>query len=209
MASDDSQALAARQPDLAMRDELTTQLSLAPTRFVVINTAGVVELEKRRPVDVLALILEEKNTAKLEQFFRSYGAAEVAAMCFMLATQPPSAIPQASQASIAALPRSVPGSDTAAANFLHERPSCMPSLDRRHLLSGRATAILSTVLLKASGQTFLQASSVSQLYTPVGNFIRKLVKAAAGGNRCVLLQAMQNTVMFPGVTLVTVRRRTL
>lgn len=96
MASDDSQSVIARQPDLAMRDELTTQLSLTPSRFVVINTAGVVELEKRRPVDTLALILEERNTAKLEQFFRSYGAAEVAAMCFMLATQSPSALPQAS-----------------------------------------------------------------------------------------------------------------
>ena len=100
MASDDSQSPIARQPDLAMRDELTTQLSLTPFRFVVINTAGVVELEKRRPVDTLALILEERNTAKLEQFFRSYGAAEVAAMCFMLATQSPSAVPQASRPSL-------------------------------------------------------------------------------------------------------------
>ena len=96
MASDDSRSVVARQPDLAMRDELTTQLSLQPPRFVVINTAGVVELEKRRPVDTLALILEERSTAKLEQFFRSYGAAEVAAMCFMLATQSPSTVPQAS-----------------------------------------------------------------------------------------------------------------
>ncbi len=103
MASDDSQSLIARQPDLAMRDELTTQLSLTPSRFVVINTAGVVELEKRRPVDTLALILEERNTAKLEQFFRSYGAAEVAAMCFMLATQSPSAVPQASRLNTATL----------------------------------------------------------------------------------------------------------
>jgi hypothetical protein len=70
-----------------MRDELTTQLSLPPARFVVVNTAGVVELEKRRPVDSLALILEERSTTKLEHFFRSYGPAEVAAMCFMLATQ--------------------------------------------------------------------------------------------------------------------------
>ena len=94
MASDDAHSGASRQPDLAMRDELTTQLSLAPARFVVVNTAGVVELEKRRPVDSLALILEERNAAKLEQFFRSYGPAEVAAMCFMLATQLPAVLPQ-------------------------------------------------------------------------------------------------------------------
>ena len=104
MASEGSQSLVAKQPDLAMRDELTTQLSLAPPRFVVINTAGVVELEKRRPADTLALILEERTPAKLEQFFRSYGAAEVAAMCFMLATQSPSSVPQASQAGMATLP---------------------------------------------------------------------------------------------------------
>jgi len=96
IASDDSKSSSATQSDLAMRDELTTQLRLMPSQYVVINTAGVVELEKRRPVDTFALILEEKNTGKLEQFFRSYGAAEVAAMCFMLATQSPSLLPQAS-----------------------------------------------------------------------------------------------------------------
>lgn len=53
-----------------------------------VSTAGVLEVEKRRPVDVLANILEERSAAKLEQFFRSYGAAEAAAMCFMLATSP-------------------------------------------------------------------------------------------------------------------------
>ena len=94
MTPDDSQSPLAQQPDLAMRNELTTQLSLAPSKFVVINTAGVVELEKRRPADALAIILEEKNSAKLEQFFRAYGPAEVAAMCFMLATQPASILPQ-------------------------------------------------------------------------------------------------------------------
>ena len=96
IASDDSKSSSATQSDLAMRDELTTQLRLMPSQYVVINTAGGIELEKRRPVDTFALILEEKNTGKLEQFFRSYGAAEVAAMCFMLATQSPSLLPQAS-----------------------------------------------------------------------------------------------------------------
>ena len=94
MASDEAHSGTSRQPDLAMRNELTTQLSLAPARFVVVNTAGVVELEKRRPVDSLALILEERSAAKVEQFFRSYGPAEVAAMCFMLATQLSAVLPQ-------------------------------------------------------------------------------------------------------------------
>lgn len=56
-----------------------------------ISTAGVLEVEKRRPVDVLASILEERSAQKLEQFFIGYGAAEGAAMCFYLATCPPSA----------------------------------------------------------------------------------------------------------------------
>ncbi|CAL8471349.1 g10891 [Coccomyxa elongata] len=77
--------------ELAMRDELTMQLSAAPQPFVIISTAGVLEVEKRRPVDVLASILEERSSQKLEQFFIAYGAAEVAAMCFYLATCPPSA----------------------------------------------------------------------------------------------------------------------
>ena len=94
MASDEAHSGTSRQPDLAMRNELTTQLSLAPARFVVVNTAGVVELEKRRPVDSLAIILEQRSAAMLEQFFRSYGPAEVAAMCFMLATQLSAVLPQ-------------------------------------------------------------------------------------------------------------------
>ena len=134
MASDGSQSLVARQPDLAMRDELTTQLSLMPSRFVVINTAGVVELEKRRPVDTLALILEERSPAKLEQFFRSYGAAEVAAMCFMLATQSPSMLPQASWPGTAILPVfSIRGTEQQGMALLNV--ACMPSSGRRHVLS--------------------------------------------------------------------------
>ena len=76
------------------------QLSLAPVRFVVIHTAGVIELEKCRPVDILArileepLILEEGRATMLQHFFRSCGPAEVAAMCFMLATQLPAGLPQ-------------------------------------------------------------------------------------------------------------------
>ena len=49
----------------------------------------MLELEKRRPVDILQQMLEERSNNKLEQFFKSYGAAEVAAMCFLLVTSPP------------------------------------------------------------------------------------------------------------------------
>lgn len=44
-------------------------------------------------VDVLSAILEERSAQRLEQFFSAYGAPEVAAMCFLLATQPPAAVP--------------------------------------------------------------------------------------------------------------------
>lgn len=49
----------------------------------------MLEFEKRRPVDVLHQMLEERSSTKLEQFFKSYGAAEVAAMCFLLVNAPP------------------------------------------------------------------------------------------------------------------------
>ena len=50
----------------------------------------------RRPcaqVDVLAAILDERSAAKLEQFFAAFGAPEVAAMCFLLATSAPASVP--------------------------------------------------------------------------------------------------------------------
>ena len=64
-----------------------TSINIAPApRFVIVTTAGVLEVEKRRPVDVLSHLLEEKNAAKLELFFKSYGAPEAAAMCVLLAS---------------------------------------------------------------------------------------------------------------------------
>jgi nuclear pore complex protein Nup155 len=52
------------------------------------STTGVLELERRRPVDVLCAMLEERSTDKMEQFFKSYGAGESAAMCLMLIIAP-------------------------------------------------------------------------------------------------------------------------
>ena len=49
--------------------------------------------------------LEERAGAKLEQFFKSYGPAEAAAMCILLATSAPPTTPAAVvQASICCLP---------------------------------------------------------------------------------------------------------
>ena len=69
----------------AGQDELSAQIFSPPQRFVLISTAGTLELERRRPVDVLAALLAERDAARLAQFFAAFGAAEAAAMCFMLA----------------------------------------------------------------------------------------------------------------------------
>ena len=67
--------------------------------------AGVLEFEKRRPVDILHQMLEERSSTKLEQFFKSYGAAEVAAMCFLLVNAPP---PDASVVRLLGVPGGAP-----------------------------------------------------------------------------------------------------
>ena len=59
-----------------------------PTHQLLTTMAGVLELEKQRPVEVLQAILEERSAQQLEAFFRAYGAPEVAAMCLLLITHP-------------------------------------------------------------------------------------------------------------------------
>lgn len=69
--------------------ELSSQFYSSPTRFAVVTTAGVMQVLKPRPVDVLADILSEltssgedaKADEKLRSFFRNFGAIETAAMC--------------------------------------------------------------------------------------------------------------------------------
>ena len=51
-------------------------------------STGVLEVERVRPAEVLAAMLEERSSAKLEAFFRAYGAPEAAAMALLLATSP-------------------------------------------------------------------------------------------------------------------------
>eukprot|EP00798_Chlamydomonas_sp_ICE-L_P007357 gene7357-480_t len=70
-------------------DELSSQVFSPPPRFVLISTAGVLELEKRRPVDILQQMLEERSADKQRQFTEAFGAVETAAMCFMLACSRP------------------------------------------------------------------------------------------------------------------------
>lgn len=78
---------------LALHDELHTQVVLPAPRFVLVSTAGVLELDKLRPVDVLQALLEERATPKVEAFFDTYGAHEAAAMAMQLAAGVPGTVP--------------------------------------------------------------------------------------------------------------------
>ncbi len=62
-------------------------------RWVQVSTSGTLQLERRRPVDVLWAILEERSPPKLDAFFRAFGAAEAACMCYQLAAAPLAAVP--------------------------------------------------------------------------------------------------------------------
>jgi nuclear pore complex protein Nup155 len=84
--------------EASVRDELTTQNVAPPPRFAVVTTAGVAEVERLRPADVLAQLLQEPGGPKLELFFKSYAAPEAAAMCIQLAASGP---PAASSAVVA------------------------------------------------------------------------------------------------------------
>lgn len=70
----------------ACQDELAGQMFSGPLQLVLVSTAGVLQLERRRPVDVLQALLQERSPEKLQQFFEAYGAPEAAAMCYLLAT---------------------------------------------------------------------------------------------------------------------------
>ncbi|GIL76872.1 hypothetical protein Vretifemale_6406 [Volvox reticuliferus] len=74
-------------------NELISAVWWPPPRFIVMSTAGVMELEKRRPVELLMQILERNSPDQLRSFFQAYGAAEAAAMCYQIATSgPPGAL---------------------------------------------------------------------------------------------------------------------
>jgi nuclear pore complex protein Nup155 len=75
--------------EASIRDELTTQNVAPPPRFAVVTTAGVAEVERLRPADVLAQLLQGPGGPKLELFFKSYAPREAAAMCIQLAASGP------------------------------------------------------------------------------------------------------------------------
>lgn len=68
-----------------LRSELATQHVAPRRRFVIVTNAGVIQLEKTRPLDALCTILAGDVHEQLAHFFKSYGQAEAATMCLALA----------------------------------------------------------------------------------------------------------------------------
>ena len=68
-----------------LRSELATQHVAPRRKFVVVTNAGVVTVEKSRPLDALAKILASDVHESLVHFFKSYGQAEAATMCLAVA----------------------------------------------------------------------------------------------------------------------------
>ncbi len=53
-------------------------------------------------MEILQQMMEERSSSKMDQFFKSYGAAEVAAMCFCIAaatSSDPNSVSLSSQSS--------------------------------------------------------------------------------------------------------------
>lgn len=96
-------------------------------------------MEKRRPVDILQQMLEERSSNKMEQFFKSYGAAEVASMCFSLITSTPTGASAVSYFSFESSRASL--SDTRSIEALHHvlvlvTICCFKSLHKQDVIPG-------------------------------------------------------------------------
>eukprot|EP01025_Chloroclados_australasicus_P051758 TRINITY_DN6033_c0_g3_i1.p1 TRINITY_DN6033_c0_g3~~TRINITY_DN6033_c0_g3_i1.p1 ORF type:complete len:1374 (-),score=127.37 TRINITY_DN6033_c0_g3_i1:632-4753(-) len=76
-----------------MKDELYCQIFCSAPRIVVMTGHGVLTLLRRRPLEVLLAVLEERSQEKLKQFFENYGKEEAAAMCFHVVCSDPQNIP--------------------------------------------------------------------------------------------------------------------
>ena len=65
--------------------ELATQHVAPRRKFVIVTNAGVVLVEKARPVDALRELLLDDVHEHIARFFAAYGQAEAATMCLALA----------------------------------------------------------------------------------------------------------------------------
>jgi nuclear pore complex protein Nup155 len=75
----------ARVTSTGLLSELVTQYVCPRRRFVLMTNAGLVRFEKARPIDILRSLLEKNIPEQIEEFFKSYGPIEAAAMCVALA----------------------------------------------------------------------------------------------------------------------------
>ena len=75
----------ARIKSTGLLSELVTQYVCPRRRFVLMTNAGLVRFEKARPIDTLQSVLEKNIPEQIEEFFKSYGPIEAAAMCVALA----------------------------------------------------------------------------------------------------------------------------
>lgn len=66
--------------------DLTSQNAAPRPKFVVLTTAGTVEVERLRPADLLVGLLLRGQRNDLENFFSLYAPQEAAAMCIQIAS---------------------------------------------------------------------------------------------------------------------------
>ena len=74
----------ARVKSTGLLSELVTQYMCPRRTFVLMTNAGLVRFEKARPIDTLRSVLEKNIPEQIEEFFKSYGPIEAAAMCVAL-----------------------------------------------------------------------------------------------------------------------------
>ncbi|GIM13658.1 hypothetical protein Vretimale_16721, partial [Volvox reticuliferus] len=70
-------------------EELSSAVWWTPTRFLIMTTKGLIELEKRRPIELLMQVLEGGVPEQLHTFFQMHGSVEAAAMCYQIVTSAP------------------------------------------------------------------------------------------------------------------------
>ena len=130
-------------PGSGGRSDLLLQHVLPPRRLVLLSNLGVEEIEKLRPIDVLAQMLREGSRDLILHFFKTYGMAEACAMCLILAT--PAAI-----------------SDTAEAKELTEVFERSYGLPRSEAEAVRGALSCSAVVVEAARKVYEDAAFVGE-----------------------------------------------
>ncbi|CAD7700243.1 unnamed protein product [Ostreobium quekettii] len=69
--------------------EFVTQVFHPPQKLIMMGTSGWMQLEKRRPLEILAHLFYQGEHARVAEFFKIYRPDDAAAMCWQLAASPP------------------------------------------------------------------------------------------------------------------------